>query len=44
MKIEYIGPWEICNFLIFKLILVIDGWGVFCEIALRWMPLDLTDT
>ena len=20
---------------------VIDGWGIFCEIALSWMPLDL---
>ena len=22
---------------------MIDGWGISCEIALRWMPLDLTD-
>ena len=28
---------------IFKLISVIGGWGNSCEIALRWMPLDLTD-
>ena len=28
---------------IFKLILLIDGWGIFREIALRRMPLDLTD-
>ena len=28
---------------IFKLILVTDGWGVSYKIALRWMPLDLTD-
>ena len=28
---------------IFKLILVIDGWGISLEIALRWMSLDLTD-
>ena len=27
----------------FNLILVIDGWGIFCEIALRWMSLDLCD-
>ena len=20
-----------------------DGWGVFCEITIRWMSLDLTD-
>ena len=28
---------------IFKLILMIGGWGIFCKIALRWMPMDLTD-
>ena len=28
---------------IFKLNLVIGGWGISYEIALRWMPLDLTD-
>ena len=28
---------------IFKLISVTDDWGIFCKIALRWMPLDLTD-
>ena len=28
---------------IFKLISVTDGWGISCKIALRWMPLDLTD-
>ena len=28
--------------MIFKLILVIDGWGISSEIALRWMSLDLT--
>ena len=27
---------------IFKLILVNGGWGISYEIALRWMPLDLT--
>ena len=27
----------------FKVILVIDGWGISCEIALRWLSLDLTD-
>ena len=27
---------------IFKLIPVIGGWGISCEIALRWMPLALT--
>ena len=28
---------------IFKLISVTDGWGISCKIALRSMPLDLTD-
>ena len=28
---------------IFKLILVIDGWSICCEIVLRWMSLDITD-
>ena len=27
----------------FKPVLVIDGWGIYCEIATRWLPLDLTD-
>ena len=27
---------------IFKWILVIDGWGISCEIALIWMSLDFT--
>ena len=34
-----------CNFryVIFKSILVIDSWGISCEIALIWMSLDFTD-
>ena len=28
---------------IFKLILMNGGWGISYEIALRWMPQDLTD-
>ena len=28
---------------IFKQILVIDGWSISCEIALIWMSLDFTD-
>ena len=28
---------------IFKQILVIDAWGISCEIALKWMSLDFTD-
>ena len=31
------------GYVIFKWILVIDGWGICCEIALIWMLLDFTD-
>ena len=31
------------GYLIFQIISVIDGWGIFCELALRWMSLNLTD-
>ena len=31
------------SILIFKLNLMNGGWGISCKIALRWMPLDLTD-
>ena len=31
------------EYVIFKQILVIDGWGIACEIALIWMSLDFTD-
>ena len=31
------------KYVIFKRILVIDGWGISCEIALIWMSLDFTD-
>ena len=31
------------GYVILKLILVIDGWGICCEIALMWMSLDFTD-
>ena len=30
-------------FLIFKLILLSDGWGISYEIGLRWLSLDFTD-
>ena len=30
-------------YVIFKLILVIDGWDIACEIALIWMSLYFTD-
>ena len=38
------GKFEL-NFrnVIFKQILVIDGWGISCEIAQIWMSLDFTD-
>ena len=31
------------RWVIFKLILIINGWGISCEIALRWMSLNLND-
>ena len=31
------------RYVIVKQILVIDGWGISCEIALIWMSLDFTD-
>ena len=31
------------RYLIFQIISVIDGWGIPCELALRWMSLDLSD-
>ena len=37
------GRFEYFSHIIFKLNLVNGGWGVSYEIAIRWMPLDLTD-
>ena len=31
------------RYLILQIISVIDGWGISCELALRWMSLDLND-
>ena len=31
------------RYLVFQRISVIDGWGISCEISLRWMSLHLTD-
>ena len=31
------------RYLILQIISVIDGWRISCELALRWMSLDLTD-
>ena len=31
------------KYVIFTWILVIDGWGICCEIVLKWMSLDFTD-
>ena len=31
------------RYVIFKRILVIDGWGISCEISLIWMSLDFTN-
>ena len=37
--------WRLGNFryLILQIISVIDGWGISCELVLRWMSLDLID-
>ena len=46
IAVKSLDPWSFeYNFwsVISKLILVIDGWGMSGEIALRWMSLDLTD-
>ena len=37
------GFWKKSWQVIFKLILVIDGWGVVNEIALRWLLLNFID-
>ena len=31
------------RYVIVQIIPVIDGWGISCELALRWMSLNLTD-
>ena len=31
------------RYLIFQIISVIDGWGISCVLALRWMSLNFTD-
>ena len=47
--VNSVTPWEIwmkflvCSFQTVKQILVINGWGISCEIALIWMSLDSTD-
>ena len=41
-----LAPWKFeqsFTKVILKLILVTDGWGISCKIALSWMPLDLAD-
>ena len=38
------GKFELnSRYVIFKQILVNDGWGISCAIALKWMSLDFTD-
>ena len=37
------GFWWNFRHAIFKQILVIDGWGISCEIALLWISLDFTN-
>ena len=46
MQVNSLAPGKFeLNFrhVIFKQILVIDGWDISCEIALIWMSLDFTD-
>ena len=46
LSYQLTSPWPIIiksSIRIFTLDVVIDGWGISCEIALRWMPRDLTD-
>ena len=41
---ETLTHWPLGNLnQILDQILVIDGWGIFCEIALIWMSIDFTD-
>ena len=35
--------WNFRMSMIFRLILIMDGWGISCKIDLRWMSLDLHD-
>ena len=44
--LDMLTHWLLGDFkeiLVFKLILVIDGWSIYCKIVLKWMPIDLTD-
>ena len=45
-KINSLAPrkfeWNF-RLVIYKKVLVINGWGLSCEMALIWMPLDFTD-
>ena len=44
--ILFFNSWEFewnFRYVNFKQILVIDGWGISCEIALIWMSLEFTD-
>ena len=48
MAFDRLTHWPLGNLneildIIFKQILVIDSWGIFCEIVLIWMSLDFTD-
>ena len=45
-NVNSLTPWKFewnFRYVIFKRILVIDGWGNCCEIALIWMSLGSTD-
>ena len=40
---KLIGPWTNWNFryIIFNRILVIDGWGISCEMSLDWWSVNI---
>ena len=45
-KLNSLAPWKFewnFRYVIFQGILVIDGWGISCEIAQIWMSVDFTD-
>ena len=48
-KFDWLTHWPLGDLkkkmrkVIFQLISLIGGWGIFCKIALKWMSMDLTD-
>ena len=45
MKASVLVLYDLINpmkLLTLKLVVLVDGWGISCEISLRWMSLDVT--